>query len=52
MDTRRHFNKSILYLHIAVMLFGLAGVAAQFVAVSAVITTLRSEERRVGKECL
>ena len=40
MDTRRHFNKSILYLHIAVMLFGLAGVAAQFVAVSAVITTL------------
>lgn len=40
MDTRRHFNKSILYLHIAVMLFGLAGVAAQFAAVSAVITTL------------
>ena len=32
-----HFNKNILYLHIAVMLFGLSGVTARFVEVSAVL---------------
>lgn len=40
MDTQTHFNKNILYLHIAVMLFGLAGVVAQFVEVSAVMVAL------------
>lgn len=40
MGTQTHFNKNILYLHIAVMLFGLAGVAAQFVEVSAVMVAL------------
>lgn len=40
MDTQKQFNKNILYLHIAVMLFGLAGVVAQFVEVSAVMVAL------------
>ena len=40
MDTQTHFNKNILYLHIAVMLFGLAGVVAQFVEISAVMVAL------------
>ena len=40
MDTQTHFNKNILYLHIAVILFGLAGVVAQFVEVSAVMVAL------------
>lgn len=40
MDTQTHFSKNILYLHIAVMLFGLAGVVAQFVEVSAVMVAL------------
>lgn len=40
MDKQTHFNKNILYLHIAVMLFGLAGVVAQFVEVSAVMVAL------------
>ncbi len=40
MDTQTHFNKNILYLHIAVMLFGLAGVVAQFVEVSAVMVAM------------
>lgn len=40
MDTKTHFNKNILYLHIAVMLFGLAGVVAQFVEISAVMVAL------------
>jgi len=40
MHTQTHFNKNILYLHIAVMLFGLAGVVAQFVEVSAVMVAL------------
>lgn len=40
MDTQTHFNKNILYLHISVMLFGLAGVVAQFVEVSAVMVAL------------
>ncbi len=40
METQTHFNKNILYLHIAVMLFGLAGVVAQFVEVSAVMVAL------------
>lgn len=40
MDTQTHFNKNILCLHIAVMLFGLAGVVAQFVEVSAVMVAL------------
>lgn len=37
MHIRESFNKNILYLHIAVMLFGLAGVAAQFVEIPAVL---------------
>ncbi len=40
MHAQTHFNKNILYLHIAVMLFGLAGVAAQFVEISAVMVAL------------
>lgn len=40
MDTQTHFNKNILYLHIAVMLFGLAGFVAQFVEVPAVMVAL------------
>lgn len=40
METQTHFNKNILYLHISVMLFGLAGVVAQFVEVSAVMVAL------------
>lgn len=37
MQTQKSFNKNILYLHIAVMLFGLSGVTARFVQVSAVL---------------
>lgn len=40
MHIRESFNKNILYLHIAVMLFGLAGVAAQFVEIPAVLVAL------------
>lgn len=40
MHIRESFNKNILYLHIAVMLFGLAGVAAQFVEIQAVLVAL------------
>lgn len=40
MNTKHSFNKNILFLHIAVMLFGLSGVVAQFVQVSAVMVAL------------
>lgn len=40
MDTKHTFNKNILFLHIAVMLFGLSGVVAQFVEVPAVVVAL------------
>ena len=40
MRTEESFNRNIIYLHIAVMLFGLAGVAAQFVEVPAVLVAL------------
>ena len=40
MRTQHHFNKNILFLHIAVMLFSLSGVIAQFVEVSAVMVAL------------
>lgn len=40
MNTKHSFNKNILFLHIAVMLFGLSGVVAQFVKVSAVMVAL------------
>lgn len=40
MKTQQHFNKNILYLHIAVMLFGLSGVTAQFVQIPAVLVAL------------
>lgn len=40
MRTKESFNRNIIYLHIAVMLFGLAGVAAQFVEVPAVLVAL------------
>ena len=40
MHIRESFDRNILYLHIAVMLFGLAGVAAQFVEIPAVLTAL------------
>lgn len=40
MRTKESFNRNIIYLHIAVMLFGLAGVAAQFVEVPAVLIAL------------
>lgn len=40
MRTEESFNRNIIYLHIAVMLFGLAGVAAQFVEVPAVFVAL------------
>ena len=40
MNTKHTFNKNILFLHIAVMLFGLSGVVAQFVKVSAVMVAL------------
>lgn len=35
-----HFNKNILFLHIAVMLFGLSGVIGQFVEISSVMVAL------------
>lgn len=40
MYTQHRFNKNILFLHIAVMLFGLSGVIGQFVEVSSVMVTL------------
>lgn len=40
MCTKESFNRNIIYLHIAVMLFGLAGVAAQFVEIPAVLVAL------------
>lgn len=40
MQSPNPFNKNILYLHIAVMLFGLSGVTAQFVEISAVMVAL------------
>lgn len=40
MNAKHTFNKNILFLHIAVMLFGLSGVVAQFVEVSAVMVAL------------
>lgn len=40
MQNQNHFNKNIIYLHIAVMLFGLAGVVAQFVDIPAVLVAL------------
>ena len=40
MNTKHTFNKNILFLHIAVMLFGLSCVVAQFVKVSAVMVAL------------
>lgn len=40
MNTKHTFNKNILFLHIAVMLFGLSGVVAQFVEVPAVMVAL------------
>ena len=40
MGTNHTFNKNILYLHIAVMLFGLSGVTAQFVQIPAVLVAL------------
>ncbi len=40
MRTKESFNRNIIYLHIAVMLFGLAGVAAQFVEIPAVLVAL------------
>lgn len=40
MNTKHSFNKNILFLHIAVMLFGLSGVVAQFVKISAVMVAL------------
>ncbi len=40
MNAKHTFNKNILFLHIAVMLFGLSGVVAQFVEVPAVMVAL------------
>lgn len=40
MLTQHKFNKNILFLHIAVMLFGLSGVVAQFVEIPAVLVAL------------
>lgn len=40
MNIQHSFNKNILYLHIAVMLFGLSGVTAQFVQIPAVLVAL------------
>lgn len=40
MHIQTNFNKNILFLHIAVMLFGLSGVAGQFVEVPAVLVAL------------
>lgn len=40
MRTEESFNRNIIYLHVAVMLFGLAGVAAQFVEIPAVLVAL------------
>lgn len=40
MSKTKKFNKDILFLHIAVMLFGLSGVIAQFVEVPAVMVAL------------
>lgn len=40
MYTQHTLNKNILFLHIAVMLFGLSGVIAQFVEIPAVLVAL------------
>ncbi len=40
MHMQYHFNKNILFLHIAVMLFGLSGVIGQFVEISSVMVAL------------
>lgn len=40
MRTQQHFNKNILFLHVAVMLFGLSGVIGQFVEVPSVMVAL------------
>lgn len=40
MKNQNHFNKNILYLHIAVMLLGLSGVIAQYVEVPAIMAAL------------
>lgn len=40
MYTQNRFNKNILFLHIAVMLFGLSGVIGQFVEVPSVMVAL------------
>lgn len=40
MHMQQHFNKNILFLHIAVMLFGLSGVIGQFVNISSVMVAL------------
>lgn len=40
MSTTKTFNQNILFLHIAVMLFGLSGVVAQFVEIPAVLVAL------------
>lgn len=40
MHMQHHFNKNILFLHIAVMLFGLSGVIGQFVEISSVMVAL------------
>lgn len=40
MRTQQHFNRNILFLHIAVMLFGLSGVIGQFVEVPSVMVAL------------
>lgn len=40
MKNQNHFNKNILYLHIAVMLFGLSAVTAQYVNVPAIMAAL------------
>ncbi len=40
MTASKTFNKNILFLHIAVMLFGLSGVVAQFVEIPAVLAAL------------
>ena len=42
MQTQKTFNKNVLYLHIAVMLFGLSGVTARFVEVPAVLVAFGS----------
>ena len=40
MHMQHPFNRNILFLHIAVMLFGLSGVIGQFVEISSVMVAL------------